>query len=351
MSEADVTGASPSEGTEDPSVQEKPVGPGAQLAAQREAQGWTIEQVANQLNMATRQIQALESNNYAALPGMVVVRGFLRSYAKLLKLDPTPLLAMVREENPTHPGEAIEPKRALSAAYTESSLPPIKQSAAPGKGLMLFVLLIALLAAGWLAYQNGLFHVPAPTVQEKKDGASPQASSGAGSASEPVGETVQVPAATASVSVPAPAPAEEKPQPSTTVDLPMPAVGPSVSPAQPVQPTQPGAVVSAPAVEPPQKTKEAVQAPPPVADPMNAPAGGKNNLVLNVRQDTWVEIRRADKVVLVSRLLKAGSTATFDVVQPVALTIGNAAGVDASLRGKPLDLKAAKNNVIRLEVK
>ena len=35
-------------------------GPGAQLASQREARGWTIEQVATQLNLAPRQIHALD---------------------------------------------------------------------------------------------------------------------------------------------------------------------------------------------------------------------------------------------------------------------------------------------------
>lgn len=338
MSEADVNGAQVPAGTENPSVQEKLAGPGAQLAAQREAQGWTIEQVANQLNMATRQIQALESNNYAALPGMVVVRGFLRSYAKLLKMDPAPLLAMVAEESPAAPGEAIELKRALSAAYTESSLPPMQKPAVSGRSLLLAGVLVILLAVGWIAYQNGLFPASVSSAQEKKDeNPSQTASAEASIVSQPAAETAQPP-------VVAPSAASAP----TTVNLPLPAIAPSAPPVQPaaVAPSSAPAVVDAAAAKP----KETVQAPP-VADPMNAPADGKNNLVLAVRQDTWVEIRRADKVVLVSRVLKAGSTATFDVAQPVALTFGNAAGVDASLRGKPLDLKAAKNNVIRLEVK
>src|ERR1700736_2109394 len=66
--------------------------PGAQLAAQRQALNWSIEQVANQLNLAPRQIQAIEADNYAALPGMASVRGFIRAYAKLLKIDAAPLL-------------------------------------------------------------------------------------------------------------------------------------------------------------------------------------------------------------------------------------------------------------------
>src|SRR5688572_9646060 len=53
-----------------------PLAPGVQLAARRQQLNMTVEQVANQLNLAPRQIQALEADNYRALPGMASVRGF-----------------------------------------------------------------------------------------------------------------------------------------------------------------------------------------------------------------------------------------------------------------------------------
>jgi cytoskeletal protein RodZ len=69
--------------------------PGAKLAFARNDLGWTVEQVAAQLKLATRQIVALEADDYAALPEPAVVRGFIRAYAKLLKLDATPLVALI----------------------------------------------------------------------------------------------------------------------------------------------------------------------------------------------------------------------------------------------------------------
>jgi transcriptional regulator with XRE-family HTH domain len=60
-------------------------GPGRVLAAQREAMGWTVEQVADQLKLAVRQVVALEAGDYAALPSPAVTRGFVRAYAKLVK--------------------------------------------------------------------------------------------------------------------------------------------------------------------------------------------------------------------------------------------------------------------------
>lgn len=72
--------------------------PGTQLATARNALGWSVEQVAAQLKLATRQIVALEADDYAALPEPAVVRGFIRAYAKLLKLDAAPLVALIALE-------------------------------------------------------------------------------------------------------------------------------------------------------------------------------------------------------------------------------------------------------------
>lgn len=71
---------------------------GACLRAAREAAGLRVEDVAVKLRLASRQVQALEADDLAALPGVTVVRGFIRNYAALLGLEATPLLqAMPRE--------------------------------------------------------------------------------------------------------------------------------------------------------------------------------------------------------------------------------------------------------------
>jgi transcriptional regulator with XRE-family HTH domain len=69
--------------------------PGSKLASARNTLGWTVEQVAAQLKLAPRQIIALEADDYVSLPEPAVVRGFIRAYAKLLKLDATPLVALI----------------------------------------------------------------------------------------------------------------------------------------------------------------------------------------------------------------------------------------------------------------
>jgi cytoskeleton protein RodZ len=75
-------------------------------------------------------------------------------------------------------------------------------------------------------------------------------------------------------------------------------------------------------------------------------------LELKLREDAWVEISALNGNKLVSRLMKAGTTEQFDMSEPVILVIGNASGVDANLRGQPLNLRAvARDNVSKLSLK
>lgn len=89
--------------------------PGAQLAAAREALGLTVMQIADQLKLAPRQVVALEAGDLAALPNLAVVRGFVRAYAKAVKLDAAPLVAMIAA-----PVElSAVPRRQVSASFSE----------------------------------------------------------------------------------------------------------------------------------------------------------------------------------------------------------------------------------------
>jgi cytoskeleton protein RodZ len=65
------------------------------FAVRRAELGLSLEDVANQLKFAPRQIEALEMADFAKLPGGTFARGMLRGYARLLKLDPEPVLAQL----------------------------------------------------------------------------------------------------------------------------------------------------------------------------------------------------------------------------------------------------------------
>jgi cytoskeleton protein RodZ len=109
---------------------------GALLGAAREASGMSIDTVAQQLKLAPRQVRALEAGEFSHLPGRTFVRGFIRNYARLLRLDPEQVLgalpaggAMPSLEAPTlHPtapamGElptTVEPSK---AGWTRWAIP------------------------------------------------------------------------------------------------------------------------------------------------------------------------------------------------------------------------------------
>jgi len=71
--------------------------PGAMLSAQRETLELSIQQVADQLNLTMHFVRALEADYYDKLPGEVFVRGYIRAYSNLLRLDPVQVLAIFDE--------------------------------------------------------------------------------------------------------------------------------------------------------------------------------------------------------------------------------------------------------------
>src|SRR4051812_36482738 len=66
---------------------------GARLTAERRSLGLSLGDIARQLKLSVRQVEALERDDYASFAGPVFVRGFLRNYAKLLGVDPEQLIA------------------------------------------------------------------------------------------------------------------------------------------------------------------------------------------------------------------------------------------------------------------
>ena len=73
-------------------------GIGETLVAARRQQGVALSDAAAETRVRESYLAALEAEDFAALGGDVYVKGFLRSYARFLRLDPEPLLAAYREE-------------------------------------------------------------------------------------------------------------------------------------------------------------------------------------------------------------------------------------------------------------
>lgn len=322
--------------------------PGALLAAQREAMGLTVEQIADQLKLAVRQVKALEAGDYAALPNMAVTRGFVRAYAKVLKMDAAPLIAMIDALAPPAP-EVVVPRKDLSASFSESRFPSMTgRSSAPAGWLVGLAVVVVLGAAGAYAYQSGL--IPASLFQ-RKDVAVEEAKPAA-EASAPIDTTLVKPGEEAApvqstnvplISVPpqgeqTAAPTAETP---AAVSPPAPTPAPTPTPA-------PVAATPTPAPAP----AAAAPTPVPAATAAAPVAGVGHELVLKVKEDSWVEIRRPGTTSLIARLVKAGSTETFDIKDPALLIVGKPGGVEATLGGTPLALPTIPGGTIsRVNIK
>ena len=69
-----------------------------QLRTSREARGLTVYQVAEITKIRTDHVRALEEGKYEAFAAPVYVRGFVRTYAALLKLDVPGLMSLLEAE-------------------------------------------------------------------------------------------------------------------------------------------------------------------------------------------------------------------------------------------------------------
>jgi len=307
---------------------------GAQLKAQREALGWPVEQVADQLKLAPRQVIALEEGDMAALPNVAVVRGFVRAYAKVVRLDAAPLVAMIE----VHPAPAQDPaapvRREISATFSESRFPSMTQRSSNQTPLWIAGAVAVVVAAAFGAYKLG--YVPASLLSSHAEKETAHAEVG------PVETTLIKPGQdltpVQSPSVPL---ISVPPPPGNDTQTGAPAATAASAPA--------AAAVPPAAVPAPVTATTAAVTPPAAAA---VPAVGANALVLKVEQDSWVEIRRPGASPLISRMVKAGSTETFDITGPATLVVGKPGVVQATLRGAKLDLPTVAGGTIsRVSIK
>ena len=116
---------------------------GGRLRAGREAAGLSVADIAEVLRFSAHQIEALERDDYARLAGTTLVRGMVRGYAKLLKMQPEPLLAGL--DTTVKPLVAdVRPPSNIGVAEKVTTVDRVSRGAVAL--VAIFVLLFALLA-------------------------------------------------------------------------------------------------------------------------------------------------------------------------------------------------------------
>jgi hypothetical protein len=138
---------------------------GTLLREAREARAVTLAEAQEATKINSRFLEALEDGRYDALPSEVHVRGYLRNYARYLRLDPNPLLdryAMNREgRRPApperEPGEDLSALGPLDAPQEQVFFDPVNvdigggRRSDTGSGLRLIIILALILSIAIVA--------------------------------------------------------------------------------------------------------------------------------------------------------------------------------------------------------
>jgi cytoskeleton protein RodZ len=127
---------------------------GRMLREARERFGLSVADVAAQIKFAPRQIEALEADDFKHLPEAAFLRGFVRSYAKILHLDAQTLLAAL----PQPKAAAAE----LIPASVEVPFPAAHSSQRQNLILLGAALLLAVVVVGF-----SVWHFTNPLKQSK----------------------------------------------------------------------------------------------------------------------------------------------------------------------------------------
>lgn len=294
--------------------------PGMTLAAARAELKLSVADVSQQIKYGVKQIAAIESDDYAKLPGMTFVRGMIRSYAKLVQLDPEPLLANLgRRDIPA----------AVSVDLRTDGQEPFIESGGKSNHIYVSLTVAALLAVAVVAYEWRI-HPPdtgeVVTIKSKstQGDATPAA-------------PAQTPAPVASAT---PAPALSVPAPPAQVQAQAHA---AASPAVAASAPDP-AITGARAAVPRARTEVA-------AGGAAGSASGSKRIELAFEQLSWVEIKQADGKVLLSQLNPAGTSQVVRGVPPFDVVIGNAASVRLKYNNAAVDLRPYfKVDVARLRL-
>jgi cytoskeleton protein RodZ len=100
-------------------------------------------------------------------------------------------------------------------------------------------------------------------------------------------------------------------------------------------PTPPVVAPEHPATESQDLTEKTPLGPAPPSQSLTGPPGASTRIVICAAADSWIQIRDANRSVLVTRLLKAGESYAVPDRQGLAMRTGNAGGLAIIVDGNP----------------
>ena len=279
--------------------------PGRRLREARTAARLSQDDVAVRLRLDRRVVDALERDDHRSLPEPTFVRGYLRSYARLLGLPAGPIVEAYDREGHTPPGLVADLSRRQEV---RSSDPPVR--------FMTYVVVAALVTLGVLWWRYERTPEPVPLDQA---GTTPPTALAAPAVTGPAAAPPSAPAASPAVTGTPPPPAAA-----------VPAVAAGTAPTPPA-----GTGAAAPATPPGASAASAAAEPLPTAPAV--PEGGPNRLVLRFKHDSWVEVYERGGKRLYFNQAKGGQVLSLSGTPPFRVILGYARDAQVEYNGALFD--------------
>ncbi|MEE2731158.1 MAG: RodZ family helix-turn-helix domain-containing protein [Pseudomonadota bacterium] len=327
--------------------------PGARLQRAREAARLSVTEAADALHLSPGVVKALEADDFRSLPNATFVKGYMRSYARLLGIPGEELVRTYESITGTNKPQPVTPIEAPRTGARFAG--PIRLS----------VLCILVLAAVWYFWpaaseeepaQPGLAQSSGPEVVVIEADEAPQDWSGADLEQAAIGSAEPSP--------------HDLPG-DTGVDSQWVDAEPVVT-ATPVTPGSAPAVVpepfeSVPAESVPGASAAAASAPaelPPTARALPSgaesvataapgtydPAGADGHVTMNFTGDCWVEVRDGAGALIYSNLKRNGESLTVKGTPPLEAKLGNGNVVSLSYNDQPVSFHIPPHNVVRVRL-
>lgn len=293
--------------------------PGAALAAERERQNLSRADVAQRLHMSVSQVEALETGDYSRLPHGTFLRGFIRNYAKVVGLDPEPIMRSLAEGGPhqSRPGIVVKSQNIRFDPLGDRLANPYVKAA----GIATVVVAIGFAVMYWWLF----IRMQPPVTAARKT------------------VVAEAPVKAAPAAPPVEAPRVEAPKPAPVLEPPKPAPvePPKVEPAK-AAPAKPEPKPSPVAAEKPAFAPAVIPASataPTSVDAGSVVAAGGSVIRFKFRGAAWVEVKDARGKILFSRNNPGGSEAEVIGKGPLSVIVGNAPEVTMTLNDREFDLE------------
>jgi cytoskeleton protein RodZ len=286
-----------------PTTPKTELSPGKLLATAREQAGLSQEDVARELYMTLTKVRALEGDDYARLHSDTFIRGYLRAYANLLKIDIEYIVAAYDEQ-------------AQRLGLVEVFVPKAPESSS--KKTWLFVVFVAIvLLVLWL--------ISVWFFDNKKE------------PDYPLPAALVVPLETVSPMVSSASSAAADSDSSMGISVPVVITDSQTSSAANDQ------VIAVSAHSIARSTVAATS-----SLRSYDSAEGLDELVFVFTEECWLEVSDSQGDVLATQLEPAGSQVTIKGHAPFDVKVGNAQGVSIKLNGKAVKLVPSSGTNVRV---